>query len=210
MRRASDRGLPWRMINTSSEHQAEVARTAELVRLKTDYLAIGCLHAAAAQYRDSPYEMNRLLRLEDAQVQGSPLVEELDALTRTSTLEQQITAYRGVVGVGFLGDLSTGSEFIERGYCSTTLDQHRTYTHLIGDKVSRPIAGLLIITLPVGTQCCLIAADGSEAEAELLLQRGSRFSVDAVTDGDIEGALGGWKARQFSAIKFIEMSYIRP
>lgn len=142
-------------------------------------------------YRNLGYEsMNKALRAAkteaDMDALDPVLLEHIDGLTdfvNRSSLRQEVVAYRGVSLTddmrSVLGDLSVGSEFVEPGFSSWSLNRHVAMSFADGGPVD---SAMFRVRVPEGSRAIYMGNTDEFEEFELLLQRGARYRIVAIEE----------------------------
>jgi len=138
---------------------------------------------------------------------------ELDALIRASSLPSVKWLYRAMPE-GYLAPHVEASYLRYPAYMSTTVDKHAVQRHFATPFRDIP-AALLCIECDAGTPALDMELDESFGgmEQELLLPRGSTFSIEGIEDvtdlGRMSTLMSPLYAKSYSMLKIYRLKYVR-
>ena len=137
------------------------------------YIGIQDYARTSKLYEGSPFENT---------AEAKATLKALDGAISKGSLPRDTVLYRGVGEgrAGITGALEPGGVIRDRGYASTSIDRATAEEFAKG----KPGATLFEIEAPRGTHAAFVPGDGSLQEAELLLERGTKFHVLSVREVD--------------------------
>jgi phage-related protein (TIGR01555 family) len=118
------------------------------------------------------------------------LIKKLDAGFKSASLPASMVTFRGVKSRAWdkLKGLKAGDEFLDSGYMSTSVRLSVADEFRQGVEKGDEAGGMLQLLLPKGAPAVILGSKLSEfpGEAEVLVNRGTKFRVKSVKDGLIQ------------------------